>query len=231
MKNVKSLKTYLILCMALALSVTITSCGDDESTPDIISVKDVVGDYAGKMLNAAPTPQRGNREAQQLGNREAQQPGTVDVTAVLNDKEVVFDQFPVEGIITAIVGEEAAAGIIEAVGDVTYKLAYTAELNKEYTEIGLTFAPQPLELEVTLPSSGDGARLLSDEVRLLGDGVREGEAAEPMKIVVTISTPQNGLFTYEGRNLKFALNIDKIVVDGVDFPYTTALNFHLSKVK
>lgn len=205
MKNVKSLKTYLFLCLALASSAIMTSCGDDESAPDIISVKDVIGNYSGKMLMAEITPQS--------ANKEANTPGTVDVTAAVNDKEVVFEKFPVAGIITAIVGEEDAAAIIAAVGDVAYKLPYTAELNKEYTEIGMAFTPQPLEVKVTLPS----------EV--------EGEEPKEVTIVVTLSTTEKGLFTYEGESLKFGMKIDKIMVGEDEIPFTTTLNFHLNKTK
>lgn len=205
MKNVKSLKTYLILCLALASSVTMTSCGDDESAPDIISAKDVIGNYSGKMLMAEVNPQP--------ETKEANTPGTVNVTAAVNDKEVVFEKFPVAGIITAIVGEEYAEAIIAAVGDVAYKLPYTAELNKEYTEIGMTFTPQPLEVKVTLPS----------EV--------EGEEPKEVTIVVTLSTTQKGVFTYEGENLKFGLKIDKIMAGEDEIPFATTLNFHLNKTK
>lgn len=201
MKNVKSLKTYLILCLALAFSATIVSCGDDESTPDIVSVKDIIGNYAGKMQTLTITTL--------TENEETEKPGTVDVKAVVNDKEIVFDQFPVAGIITAIVGQEEAEAIIAAVGDVTYKLPYMGELNKEYTEIGLTLTPQPLEL--TLPATEEG-----------GEG---------NKVVVTISTGEKNLFTYEGESLKFGMKIDKIMVGEGEIPYSATLDFQLNKTK
>lgn len=204
MKNVKN---SLFVLFALIFSMVIVSCGDDDSTQDIISAKDVVGNYTGKMQMEIPTPAP--------HQRADEEPALVDVSAVVNETEVVFEKFPVSGIIEAIVGAELAPAIIEAVGDVVYKLPYKAALQNQYTEIGLTFTPKPLELEITLPAAP----------------AVDGEEEAPMKVVVTLSTPKNGLFVYESKELALVLNVDKIVVNEKEMAFKSSLSFKLNKVK
>lgn len=210
MKNLKSIRTYFVLVMALGLSVAFTSCGDDESGPEITSAKDVEGTYTGKML-VTPVivePQ----------NEETGEPTGEEVTAAVEATEVVFAKFPVKNIIESIVPAEQAAAIIAALGDVTYKVPYTAALNKDYTQIGLTFDPKPLELEFTAPA-----------VPAPTAGVCEGEQETPKtKVVVAFSAKDAGVFTYEGKTLQFAMNIEKVTVDGEEvLPATLNLKFDL----
>lgn len=210
MKNLQSLRIYLVLVMVLGLSIATTSCGDDASTPEIVSAKDVEGNYTGKMKVTA-LPQEKLHEA-------TEEPIGADVAAAVEATEVVFAKFPVKDIIESIVPAEQVAAIIEAIGDVTYKLPYTAALNKEYTQINLTFDSEPLELEFTAP-----------DVPAPNSGVREGEQETPKtKVVVTFSAKDAGVFTYEGKTLKFAMNLDKVTVDGKEvLPAALNLNFDL----
>lgn len=193
MKNLKSLRTYLVLVMALGLSVAITSCGDDDSAPEIQSAKDVEGIYAGKML------------ATQQNAAEA--PVGVDVTAKVEATDVVF---PVKDLIAAIVPAEMVEAITKAVGDATYKLPYTAKLNKDYTAIDLTFAPQPLELEIAFPP-------------VVAPTEGEAEAPKKTKVTVTISAEDAGVFTYEGKKLKLNMNIEKVMLGEIPYPMTATL--------
>lgn len=210
MKNLKSLRTYLVVVMALGLSVSITSCGDDASAPEIVSAKDVEGNYSGKM-KVTSLPQAQPHEA-------TEEPVGADVTAIVEATEVVFAKFPVKDIIESIVPAEQVDAFVKAIGDVTYKLPYTAALNKEYTQINLSFAPKPLELEFTVPI-----------IPVSNSGVREGEEVAPkMKVVVTFSAKDAGVFTYEGKTLKFAMNLDKVTVDGEEvLPAALNLSFDL----
>lgn len=211
MKNLKSLRTYLVLVMALGLSVATTSCGDDDSAPEVQSSKDVEGNYAGKMLvTPIPPVAPEAREA-------AETPAGVDVTAIVEATDVVFDKFPIAELIKLIAGEDLAPGIIEAVGDVTYKLPYTAKLSKDYTAIDLAFAPVPLELEIAFPPVV---------------APTEGEAEAPKtKVTVTISAEDAGVFTYEGKTLKFNMNIEKVMLGEIPLPMPAKLklNFDLAR--
>lgn len=210
MKNFKSLRTYLVLVMALGLSVAITSCGDDDSAPQVISAKDVEGNYTGKVLATPIQPEQ--RDA------ATDEPKGADVAAIVDAENVVFAKFPVKELIEALVPGEGAAAIIEALGDVTYKLPYKAALNKELTQINLTLAPEPLELEIALPPL----------VNPTGDA-REGEEAPKTKVVVTISAADAGVFTYEGKTFKFKLMVEKVTVGAIDFPLSTQLSFDLAR--
>ena len=62
------------------------------------------------------------------------------------------EKFPVADLITAIMGE-AAPGIIEAVGDVSYKVKYTPTFNDDKTVISMAFTPEPLILEINFPKN------------------------------------------------------------------------------
>lgn len=206
MKYLKSIRTYLVLVMALGLSVAISSCGDDDSAPEIQSAKDVEGSYSGKMLVTPIVPELQNTAS--VG---------VDVAAKVEATEVVFDKLPIADLITLIVGEEAAPGIIEAVGDVSYKLPYTAKLNKDYTAIDLTFAPKPLVIEFALPPV---------------PAPTEGEAEAPkMTVTATISAADAGVFTYEGKTLKFNLTVDKVMLGETELTEvpTLKLSFDLAR--
>lgn len=199
-----------MLVMALGLSVATTSCGDDDSAPEVQSAKDVEGNYAGKMLvTSIPPVAPEAREA-------AESPVGVDVTAKVEATDVVFAKFPIAELIKLIVGEDLAPGIIEAVGDVTYKLPYTAKLSKDYATIDLTFAPVPLELEIALPPVV---------------APTEGEEAPKTKVTVTISAEDAGVFTYEGKTLKFNMNIEKVMLGETEFPMPAQLklNFGLAR--
>lgn len=196
-----------MLVMALGLSVAMTSCGDDDSAPEVQSAKDVEGNYAGKMLATPIQPEQQNA---------AESPVGVDVTAKVEATDVVFAKFPIAELIKLIVGEDLAPGIIEAVGDVTYKLPYTAKLSKDYATIDLTFAPVPLELEIALPPVV---------------APTEGEEAPKTKVTVTISAEDAGVFTYEGKTLKFNMNIEKVMLGETEFPMPAQLklNFGLAR--
>lgn len=196
-----------MLVMALGLSVAMTSCGDDDSAPEVQSAKDVEGNYTGKMLATPIQPEQQNA---------AESPVGVDVTAKVEATDVVFAKFPIAELIKLIVGEDLAPGIIEAVGDVTYKLPYTAKLSKDYATIDLTFAPVPLELEIALPPVV---------------APTEGEEAPKTKVTVTISAADAGVFTYEGKTLKFNMNIEKVMLGETEFPMPAQLklNFGLAR--
>lgn len=190
-----------MLVMALGLSVAITSCGDDDSAPEIQSAKDVEGIYAGKMLATPILPEQQNA---------AEAPVSVDVTAKVEATDVVF---PVKDLIAAIVPAEMVEAITKAVGDATYKLPYTAKLNKDYTAIDLTFAPQPLELEIAFPP-------------VVAPTEGEAEAPKKTKVTVTISAEDAGVFTYEGKKLKLNMNIEKVMLG--EIPLTALTKLKLS---
>lgn len=211
MEKVHYLKRFMFLVMALGLVTTFVSCDDDdEPKPNSPVLTDVVGEYTGKMQILLPTSAATEGE---------ETPEGTDASAKLTQDEVVFEKFPVADLITAIVGEEEAPGIIEAVGDVSYKMKYTPAFNDEKTAISLTFTPEPLVLEINFPT----------EETAEGE---EGEETPDLKVEVTVTTPVAGTFAYTGNELDFNLQATGVKVNGepLELPVTT-FSFNLTKTK
>lgn len=180
---------HLLPVIALGLMITVSSCdNDDNADIPTISVTDVEGTYAGEMLTAT------------LLEGDTEQPAGTDVTAEVKKDSVRFDKFPVNGIITSIVGPDLAPGIIEKVGDISYKIGYKATLSAKQDSIYLEFDPKPLELTF-------------------------GEGESQLKIAVTIATPQKGNYAYENNMLKFPLTIEEIKVGETALPNFKPMSF------
>ena len=98
----KTLKWSLVMMLAV-FGLTFASCSDDDDeTPTVPTVEEVVGEYSGKMTYDM---------AKAAASEET--PGvTLDLT-VKNDS-INFDKFPFEALVKAIIpNEEMANGIIE----------------------------------------------------------------------------------------------------------------------
>ena len=204
MEKVHCLKRFVFLVMALGLVTTFTSCDDDdEPKPNVPALTDVVGNYAGKMQTTSVSPLAGT-----------------DVSAEVTNENVSFEKFPVADLITAIVGEEDAPGIIEAVGDVSYQVKYTPTFNDDKTVISMAFTPEPLILEINFPTEPTE-----------GEGEGEGETPD-LKVEVTIAAPEAGSFAYAGDKLAFKLQVTGVKVNNEPFelPVTT-FSFDLAKAK
>ena len=194
MEKVHCLKRFVFLVMALGLVTTFTSCDDDdEPKPNVPALTDVVGNYAGKMQTTSVSPLA----------EEGEEPQGTDVSAEVTNENVSFEKFPVADLITAIMGE-AAPGIIEAVGDVSYKVKYTPTFNDDKTVISMAFTPEPLILEINFPTEPT-------------EGEGEGEIPD-LKVEVTIAAPEAGSFAYAGDKLAFKLHV-------------TTFSFDLAKAK
>lgn len=210
MEKLYYLKRFLYLVLALGLVTTFISCDDgDEPKPELPALTDVEGNYIGKMLVLLPNP---------IADEGEDTPQGTDVTVVVKESNVVFDKFPVDELITSIVGEEIASGIIEAVGDVNYSMKYTATFSDDKSMISLAFAPEPLVLEIDLPA----------DVALY-----EGDGETPkLKVEVTIAASETGAFTYAGSKLTFKLQVTAVKIndESIEFPAAT-FSFDLGKTK
>ena len=167
-----------VMCSALLFAAC--DKDDDKGGPENPVVTDVYGNYQGKM---AVTP---------LEVRSNVAPGT-DIAAEVKNDTIYFDDFPVDDLITSIVGEEAAPGIIEAIGTVKYKVGYKASLNEAKDSIYLTMTPEPLELEFLLSLVPE---------------------ADLSTVKVTITAPSKAGFAYASDNLRFDLNAEEVFLDG-----------------
>lgn len=105
--------------------------------------------------------------------------------------------------------------IIKAIGDINYKIPYTATFNENKDNILLQLQPEPLEIKFD-PST----QLTANE-------------KEPTEItvIVTVQADEKGDFAYNGKTLKFAIKATKVEVGNTTldkFPITT-FNFDMSK--
>ena len=106
---------------------------------------------------------------------------------------VYFDSFPIKDIVLDIVGDEETANkIVEAVGDVSYKIGYEPELNTEKDSILFVLDPKPLELNVSIPSE------------------TEGGEAQNLHIEVKVSPVDGANYEVETTNLKFKIYVPEV---------------------
>lgn len=123
----KTLKWSFVMMLAV-VGLTFASCSDDDdNTPTVPTVEDVVGEYTGKMTYA--------------------EKDTTLALTVKNDS-VTFEEFPYEPLVAAIVGENAVPGIVELVGKLKYQVNYTAVMNAANDSVVITLKPEPLEINL-----------------------------------------------------------------------------------
>ena len=127
--------------LVLSSSFCFTACSnDDENTPqlpDEVTTGTMFGNYTGKMLisSLSPTEKENNEEA----------PVGVDISATVNNDTVYFEKFPIKDIVLSIVKDETLTDkIVEAVGDVNYKVGYKPTLTAAKDSIKFVLNPESL---------------------------------------------------------------------------------------
>lgn len=178
-------KSILMMSViALVGLATFTSCSDDDDKPQGPSLNEVNGYYLGEMtyemLEITP---------QALAEASA-------VEANIADKKISFDKFPVDALITAIVGETAAPGIIAAVGDIKYSVPFEPALNSTQDAIMLTFKPEPLTISFKFDP--------------------ENEEETPTVVVVGVTAKESGKFALTGKKLTFNLTVTEAKLGDVN---------------
>lgn len=152
----KKMLKWSFFMMCAMVGMVFTSCDDDD---DVVlpTVEEVNGQYAGTMAYGEAEP-----VALEL--------------AVANDS-VVFAEFPYEALVEAVVGEDNAAGIIELIGKLEYKVAYKAEMNAACDSVIMTLEPETLNIPLN----------------------------EAVAVAVTIESAGNAAYAVGEKNLKFNL--------------------------
>ena len=98
MKKVYCFNRFVLFVMVLSLATTFTSCSndDDEDIP-VYSLKDVEGNYLGKMTTESapviPTENAG----------ESEEPVGIEINAEVKDNEIAINKFPVDDLIKSII--------------------------------------------------------------------------------------------------------------------------------
>lgn len=206
-KKVSRFNRLILSIMTIGLSTALSSCGDDnDSKIPFFSMKDVEGSYSGKMTDT--------RSMSLKSNNGKVTPEGIDVHAEVKDNYIYLNKFPVNDLITSIVGIEKAPAIIEAIGEVNYKTEYEAKFNTEKNSIDMQLKPKPLELNLKHP------------IKMTG----EEKPLETIKVTIISETEKGGRFTFESKKLEFSLIATEVLVNEQPFNFTTTtFMFDLNK--
>lgn len=214
MKKVCCFNRLIMLAVALSLVTTFTACSSDDDGDNIpvYSLKDVEGTYSGKMFTESAPVVNPHDDTE-----EGDKPVGTEVSIEVKDNQIVINKLPVDDFIkTIITNPDQAATIIQAIGDINYKIPYTPAFDENKSNILLELKPEPLEIKFTLPTPEPQAT--------------EEETNEVI-IKVTIEADQKGNFAYDGKLLKFAIKATKVEIGDTsfdEFPVTT-FSFDITK--
>ena len=203
-KRVSCFNFYFLFVMAFGLVISFSSCSNDDDQIPVQSLKDVDGEYIGKMLAVNTNPQVKSVGEPNQG---------VDVNADIKNDSVFINKFPISDLVKSIINdEENAETIIKAIGDINYKVYYQAVFNEMKDSIYMQLKPEPLNFKFEIPAEN------------------EGDEATKVNITVTLTSVNKGAFAYENKNLKFGLQATEVKMNDnpIQFPLTS-LNFNLNK--
>ena len=132
-------------------------------------------------------------KVQIIGEGEETPAGT-DVSASVANDTISFTNFPIKDIVLSVVGDEALADqIVEAVGDVNYKIGYEPTLTANKDSVVFVMHPESLKLSVTLPSSTE-------------------EEAQPLLVEVKVEAGNTAAYAVESGNMKFDFHAAEILL-------------------
>lgn len=206
----KRILTAKVFAMLLFLGCTLglTSCSDDDvTTPTEITTQTMYGDYTGRMTTETIAAE--NDDETTAG---------VEVTAKVAADTVTVEKFPIKDIVMSIINdEEAANNIIEAVGDIEYKLGYKPALTSAKDSILMVLDPEPLKLHISIPSE------------------TEGEEAQTLVVEVKVEAGENAAYAVEEKKLKFSIMAKQVFLgegeDQVELPGFTPSIFAFDLIK
>lgn len=197
MKTILNLKKSIFFAAALTTIISFASCSDDDDDPKAPAVTDVYGSYKGKVTTLPATENRAS---------EDEAPTGIDITATVNNDTIHFENFPVEAIVAAIEGEDAATEIVKSIEKVNLKVGYKGELNQAQDSVKMVLDPKPLEFTYKV-------------------------AGKEMEVEVIISAPKDKKSAYSDKTLKFSLELSKVTVnnDPIDSYQSLYYNFDFKK--
>lgn len=219
MKELFVFKNLFVSAVVLSCSLGFTSCGDDDEIPFVppITPQLMYGNFDGKMITFSINPLETEN-----GDQDETPVGT-DISAKVDNDTVYFDKFPIKDIVFSIIkDEEKTNQIIEAIGDVKYKVGYKAQLNAAKDSVCFTLDPKSLNLEFVIPEPAP----------------KEDEEVTPIKVEVKISAVEEYVNSYElsSTNMKFKFRADEVVLGGGEEPILveftpTVFYFDMKKAK
>lgn len=189
MRKVFRPASLFISMLVLGGSFVFTACSDDDDKlPKKVTTESMWGGYTGKMtaLNISPAEE---------GNDGEETPAGTDISAKVANDTIYFEQFPIKDIVLSIVGDETVAdNIVEAVGDVNYKIGYKPTLTQNQDSVQFVMDPKPLQLAISIPAS------------------QEGEEAQALQIEVKVEAGEGAGYDVESANMKFHFGATEVLL-------------------
>lgn len=178
----------MLLCGSL---FCLTACSDDDETPtspDDITTETMFGTYSGKMTSWNAVPHEGEDNGEDT-------PAGIDISVTVKNDTIHLEKFPIKDIVLSIVKDETLADkIVEAVGDVNYKVGYEPTLTAAKDSIELKLNPEPLKLSVTIPTA------------------TEGKEVQPLLIEVKVEPGEEAGYAVESANMQFYFAATKVLL-------------------
>lgn len=205
MKRVFKPVKWIFPMLMFGCAFAFTACSDDDENtpvvPDEVTTEAMYGDYTGKMLTLA---------ASSTADEGEDTPEGVDVSAKVDNDTVYLEKFPIKDIVLSIVRDETLADqIVEAVGDVNYKIGYEPTLSEAKDSISFVMEPEPLKLSLSMPSA-------------TGD-------AQTMVVEVKVEAVDGAGYAVESGNMKFDLSATEVLLgegdSQISFPGFSATTF------
>ena len=169
-----------------------TACNDDDDNntppPGEVTAEVIQGNYTGKMKTLYL-----NTLADQNAGEDGETPQGVDITATIDKDSICFEAFPIKDIVLSIVQDETTADqIVEAVGQVSYKVGYEGTLNAAKDSVYFDTTTKPLKLAVQIPSATNS------------------EETQTLVVEVSVDPVAGGAYSVEDSEVKFSLNVTEI---------------------
>ena len=123
MKNKTRLNKLFASALVMGCTLGFASCDNDDTAapPTIVSTQSMYGDYTGVMTSLTIVPYE---------KESTDTPEGTAITATVDNDTIYLTDFPIKDIVLSIVGDETTADqIVEAVGQVDYKIGYTPTLS------------------------------------------------------------------------------------------------------
>ena len=169
-----------------------TACNDDDDNntppPGEVTAEVIQGNYTGKMKTLYL-----NTLADQNAGEDGETPQGVDITATIDKDSICFEAFPIKDIVLSIVQDETTADqIVEAVGQVSYKVGYEGTLNAAKDSVYFDTTTKPLKLAVQIPAATNS------------------EETQALVVEVSVDPVPGGAYSVEDSEMKFSLNVTEI---------------------
>ena len=203
--KISVLKNWAAAALFVAAGSVFVSCdkdnGNDNGTdgPTDVDATAVIGDYTGTMSILEPTPTAEESE-------DGGQTGTEIKAAKVTATDIEFTDFPIRDLVAAIVGENNADGIVNLVGQVDYKIPYTATVNEDKAGISLELAPEVLKITA-------------------------GEGENALNVEVTITAEKSSEYTVESKNLMLYIAAESVTLNDEPFKTFTGMSLEFSLTK